>query len=208
MEKKYVPPTIPPDASEEVGEVVGIFAGDGSQYFEPKKYAYEVNVHFGITNFWYAWYVRQLYESFFQKKFRLQREGKTQLRLRTSSKEIYAFFSKHLVYDSQIKHSTVKLRKTELPTSFKLGFLLGLFDTDGHVSLDKDRIRIGHTTTSQKLASDVSHILSELGIVHSVYIRDNRHRGHKTVYVNSILSAGIDTFLNRVKPFKAHKLGR
>ena len=44
---KYYSPIkkIPVQYSEQGGEVVGIFTGDGSQYFEPKSYHYEVNIH-------------------------------------------------------------------------------------------------------------------------------------------------------------------
>lgn len=42
---------IQPRFSEKEGEIAGIFAGDGSQYFEPKAYYYEVNVHFGGHNY-------------------------------------------------------------------------------------------------------------------------------------------------------------
>ena len=81
-----------PKATEIEGEIVGIFAGDGSQYFEPKRVKYEVSVHFGYKNKNYALYVRKLFESYFDKKFQFRREKYNKIILKTSSKDIYFYF--------------------------------------------------------------------------------------------------------------------
>ena len=96
--KKFVSPYVLPRLSEEAGEVVGIFAGDGSQYFEPKNYHYEVNVHFGGKKLAYASNVKLLFENFFRKSFRLQKEPLDRLRLRTYSKQIFLFFNNSFLY--------------------------------------------------------------------------------------------------------------
>ena len=108
--KKYKEPEFKVSFSEKEGEITGIFAGDGSQYFEPKRYHYEVNIHFGAKNLEYLFYVKELYEKFFNKKFRIEKSNPTTLRLRTYSKKSYYYFTNYLDYDPRIKHSTVRLK--------------------------------------------------------------------------------------------------
>ena len=106
--------------SEKEGEIVGIFAGDGSQYFNKKNYKYEVNVHFGQHNYDYLLYVKKLYESFFNKKFFIVKEHKIPRRIRINSKAIFYYFDNYLTYKKSSKHNTVELRSLEFPKKFLL----------------------------------------------------------------------------------------
>jgi hypothetical protein len=72
--KKKEYPALKQEFSRVSGEIVGIFAGDGSQYFFNKSYHYEVNIHFGAKNRAYAEYVENLFKCFFQRPFSLSRE--------------------------------------------------------------------------------------------------------------------------------------
>ena len=92
--KKYKSPEIKKDFSRNTGEIIGIFTGDGSKYYYKPAGGYEVNVHFGGRNKEYAFYVKNLFESKFKKKFGLHKDT-TKLRLRIRSKDIY-FFPSHL----------------------------------------------------------------------------------------------------------------
>ncbi len=130
--KKFKEPQFTPTSSEIEGEIVGIFAGDGSQFYEPKNCGYEVNVHFGNHRSDYAKYVEQLFESYFNHNFWLLFD-KNSIRLRTKSKKIFHYFKNYLTYDAPMKHFTVKLNTLNLPNDFKIGFLRGLVDTDGSV---------------------------------------------------------------------------
>lgn len=198
---------IKPSYSGSDGEIIGIFVGDGSQYFEPKKYHYEVNVHFGVINYDYALYVRTLYERFFQKKFRLQLDSPTQLRLRTCSKEIFNFFYNYLLYDRHKKHSTVRLKSVSFSNKFNISFLRGLFDTDGCLKeiSRENRIKIFYTTTSKVLAAQVHKLLNELKIKNKVYIR--KEPKWKDVYIVNVWKESTNKFINIIQPFKAIKCG-
>src|SRR3989344_4829372 len=203
----YNTPDIVASMSEQEGEIVGIFAGDGSQYFEPKRYRYEVNVHFGIKNKWYAEYVKGLFDEFFQKSFRLQEEEQTKLRLRTESKNIFEYFSRYLEFDRRVKHATVQLKSIPMPTEFKIGFLRGLFDTDGCIRVEGKgkRIRIFLTTTSSSLAKQVHELLDEIGIKNKVYVSPRKEE--KTVYIVNVWKESTNSFINQVRPRKAVQQG-
>ena len=79
---------------EKVGEVVGIFAGDGSLTTD-KNYHYIVRIHLGTYMEDYADYVRNLYEDIFNKRFRKYID-RSRITLITQSKDIYNFFFNYL----------------------------------------------------------------------------------------------------------------
>ena len=198
---------VKPAFSEIEGEIVGIFAGDGSQHFEPKAYHYEVNVHFGKQNIEYALYVKNLFETFFNKKFRLEKQTLNCLRLRTYSKEIYHFFENYLEYIPQVKHSTVKLKSNTFSTEFKIGFLRGMLDTDGcirHLPNEK-RTRIFFCTTSEELSAQIKNILNEFKINNGRYVSVRKYRNEKPVYYVNVWKDSADKFINLIKPLKAAK---
>lgn len=206
--KKFIEPEFKLRNSRLEGEINGIFAGDGSQYYDAKRGSYEVNVHFGAKNYWYAIYVKELFEKFFQKKFRLDFEYGSKFRLRTQSRKIFNYFQNYLSYDCHIKHCTVKL-KEQCSSAFKIGFLKGMFDTDGCFSLNNPerRARVSYCTTSEELAKQITLILNGLNVKNSIYVIDRKDRNEKTVYNVNVLKAGINRFIKVVKPMKALRAG-
>lgn len=209
--KKYREPQFTSMASEIEGEIVGIFAGDGSQYYDRSSWHYEVNIHFGGHNFSYAKYVQRLFESFFHKKFRLHHESRGTIRVRTDSKTIFNYFSNYLSYDPQVKHVTVRLKTTNLPMQFKVGFLRGLFDTDGCIirsySNEKHGQSVRHIsfhTTSVCLHNDVGEILTQLGISFSQWVQKDK-RGYKDMYRTRIRKDSVNSFIKHVNPFKVRR---
>lgn len=202
--KKYFEPKFNLEYSEAEGEIAGIFAGDGSQYYEPKRCSYQVNVHFGKTD--YASYVKKLFEYYFNKKFRLQKESKGRSRLRTNSKKIFHHFKNYLQYDSKIKHSTVRLKALTFPKSFLVGFLRGFLDTDGTIyKRPNGSIRIAYSTTSKTLANQLVKILELFGIKCGYCVaKSSRFKDLHRVY---ILKGSNELFLKLVKPFKMKRFG-
>ena len=200
--KKYQEPTFISSNSE----LEGIFAGDGSQHYNRKKGSYQVNVHFGIKNKRYAEYVKQLFESFFGKPFRLNLDGDNKLRLRIESRRIFRYFEQYLSYNSRVKHCTVQL-KPDCSAQFKIGFLRGFFDTDGCFYQDPGcrRIKLFYTTTSEVLALQIRALISDLNIQSSLYIRTPAYE--KPVYIVNILKEGRNRFIKVVKPLKAQRAG-
>ena len=60
--RNYGEPTFRVRGSGKEGEIVGIFAGDGSQHFYKPGYHYRTNIHFGVYPE-YIFYVKELFDS-------------------------------------------------------------------------------------------------------------------------------------------------
>ena len=200
--KRYVAPAINPGYSELEGEIVGIFAGDGSQYYHKKNGHYEVNVHFGNHNKKYALYVQELFEKYFKKKFRLNTSGPT-MRLCIDSKKIYNYFSYYLQYIPQLKHCTVNLKTSDVPMEFKKGFIKGFVDTDGSILYDKHdkTVRISLHSTSESLMRQLGAIFVELEIGHTIRCQSDK-RGYKSVFIIRIRTSSVRKFLEIIYPYK------
>jgi intein/homing endonuclease len=208
--KRYTKPNIKPVVYNRLeGEIVGIFAGDGSQHLEQKSYSYAVSVCFGNKNYDYALYVKTIYDNYFGKKISLLRNTENSIKLFTKSKDIFFHFHNYLDFDKRIKHSNVRLKTLKFPDEFLLGFIKGFLDTDGWISKAKDRTnpRIGFSTTSNKLALQIKEILNKFQIKCGMYTINRSHRGEKTMYNIQIWKESTDIFLNKVKPFKLKNLG-
>lgn len=206
--KKYIDPVFDIGYTEREGEIVGIFAGDGSQYFEPKGFSYNTNVHFGKKNIDYARYVKTLFESYFNKKFRLY-EGDRSLILTTQSKKIFNYFKNYLNYNSKSKHDSVELTSLNLPNKFLLGFLRGLIDTDGSVlsSTKHKTIRVNFYTTSKNLSNQIKSLFDNLSFEYGFYIDKRPSKNYKDLYMLRLRVNSAIKFLKIVKPFKARKMG-
>jgi hypothetical protein len=209
--KKYMEPKYEICFSEKEGEIVDIFAGDGSQYYYRPRGCYQTNIHFGNVNE-YAHYVKKLFERYFNKKWNLwkevTKEEHVKHRLRVIDKKIFGFFKNYLEYDSRIKHSTVCLKNLFFPRGFKIGFLRGLLDTDGCICLSQGRKRVAWYTTSRKLSGDTKKFLADLNIGSNTYKIDRSHIKNKNIFTTQIFEDEVDKFLKLVRPFKSKKLGR
>ena len=208
--RKYIPINLNPGYSEKEGEIVGIFTGDGSQYFDSKGYHYQVNIHFGTKNKKYALYVKDLFEKYFGHRFNWQEDksGKT-LRLRINSKIIFNYFKNYIDYNPKLKHCTVKLKTLDLPSKFKIGFLRGLIDTDGSVLYNKyeRRINVSFCTTSFELITQVKQLLDEFNFEYSYFISIRKHKNYKDLHIIKLWKNAVEPFLKFIEPFKAKILG-
>jgi hypothetical protein len=209
--KKYENPKYNILFSEKEGEIVGIFAGDGSQYHYRPNGNYYTTIHFGDVE-GYVSHVKNLYDSFFEKPWNkwkeVTKEGLTKYRLRVSNKEIFNFFSNYLEYNSKSKHNTCKLKNLVLNKQFKIGFLRGFFDTDGCLSNSSNRLRAFYYTTSENLANQMKLFLEEADISSTIWCRKRGKQNWKDIFILRIKESEVNKFLNLVKPFKSKKLGR
>lgn len=204
--RKKQPLNLNPSYTKREGEIIGIFIGDGSECYEKKAGHYFVNVHFGLQNKRYLFYVKNLFESYFKKKFRIVQDKNRSIRITTYSKEICDYFKNYLDYDPRIKHSTVKLKTLNLPMEFKIGLIKGLVDTDGHVYFNEKekKARVSFHTTSKVLALQVGYILDQLGIKYSCNVQ--KRYNWKPIYNVQLWKRSIENFLNEVKPYKTNKI--
>ena len=206
--KKYNEPIFKIRFSEVDGEIIGILTGDGSQHYAKINWNYQTNIHFG-DNVGYVNYVKSLFENYFNKKWALYK-GNTKdkhinYRLRVVDKKIFDYFSNYIKYNRHKKHDTVRLKTTDLPNHFKIGFLRGLIDTDGTICICDNRIRIMYYTTSNELAKQIKSLLEAFQIEIGLYkaIRKNR----KDLYTIQVLKTSTDKFLKLIKPYKFKSKG-
>ncbi len=184
---------------KQLGEIIGIFAGDGSFHFEPKGYHYQIRIHTGIDQD-YTNYVKSLYEAAFKKKFRLKKD-KNQFILETTSKIIYEHLRKYIDFRLKNKAFTIMLKNKRHSNKFLIGFIRGEFDTDGSIHLTKNgKVTLTFYTISPKLAEQIITGLKKLGIETGVYLAD-KGKHHKLFHIR-VRAKSIQPFLNKIKPFK------
>ncbi len=73
----YSKPVLNFNSPNELGEVIGIFSGDGSSQLSMPGYHYLIRVHFGIKNPEYTTHVKSLFEKGFGKNFLRKNDGST-----------------------------------------------------------------------------------------------------------------------------------
>ena len=146
---------------DEIGEIIGAFAGDGN-FYKDKNYHYTVQFLFGYCSEAYARSFEQLLINSFDKKPLRCRAGAGEFALRYYSKKLYLWIRERLDWEGKKTYS-VRLRDLNSHNKqFLIGFLRGLLDTDGH-AVKKYR-QIHFNTVSQRLANQISEILNTLYI--------------------------------------------
>ena len=204
--RKYPVFIYKPTFSEAEGEILGIFVGDGSQYYYKPNWEYQTNIHFG-NNLDYINYVKSLYISYFGPTWSLLKEltkqGNSKYRLRAHNRAVFGYFSNYIAYDSHSKHDTVKLKTLDLPKPFKIGLLRGILDTDGTISERKSGLRIHYYTTSKVLARQIKILLKEFNIAANIYIL--KRKGLKDLCEINVLQAGVLKFIKVIQPYKARR---
>ena len=195
--------------SENEGEIVGIFTGDGSQHGDIPHGNYKTNIHFG-NNLAYVNYVKNLYDNYFNKTWSLYKEFPKgydiKYKLNAVNKKIFNYFPNYIIYKRETKHNTVKLKTLNLPKHFKIGFLRGLVDTDGTVCKYDNRIRVIYYTTSKILAKQIKLLLKDIEVKSEVYM--TKKQGYKDLYMVQLSQKDVIKFLNKVRPYKQRRLGR
>lgn len=159
-------------ALEELGWLVGFYAGDGSRYLRPNAYSYEVKFTLSEKEYHIVEFVEALlYKCGMKPRRNIQ--GK-RVYVRCQSKQLYGFMERYLQWDGQKKSTSVRLTNLSSHSiEFLLGFLCGLIDADGGTK------RLYISTSSKRLANNVMEICSILEIPTKKYEYDVFH-----VYLN------------------------
>ncbi|MFB6175172.1 MAG: LAGLIDADG family homing endonuclease [Candidatus Nanohalobium sp.] len=152
-----------PEDDEVIGEICGVFAGDGNFYYEENNYKYRIKFTLNINQGYWKKLAKFLEENL-QKKPRINhQENYNRTNLRYESKPLLNLLKEHLTWEED-KTATIKLRGKEYSKEFKIGFLRGLLDTDGHK--DSTRKRYCFSTVSSELGKNISEFLGDLHITH------------------------------------------
>ncbi len=165
--RKYKEVIISEDNREEIGEFIGVFAGDGN-FFLGKNSCYRVRIYTGFYEKCYAEFLSSFLTKLFSKKPRQYITKRRDVIIADyESKMIYGLICKYLSWNGRKSH-TVKLRNfTKLDKKFLKGFLRGLFDTDGGIYRPKNKVAIG--TSSEALALQMRKIFIKFGIEPGFY---------------------------------------
>jgi len=200
-------PIIVSDDSELEGEILGIFAGDGSFSYDPKR-GYYGSITVGVVNEKYLVYIKERFELFFQKPFAFALSHPTVFKLKLSSKLLFDYFHNRLDFEHQNKTFTVGLRSLEYSDSFFIGFLRGLIDTDGTVYVEAGSPRVRFYTSSEKLRDQFVMLCAHFGFPTRINVITHRRYGHtRSHYKIAIKTADhVRQFLRLIQPFKGSRV--
>lgn len=198
--KKTIPIRINLSNQDSLGEFIGMFAGDGNFYFEKKKYQYKIRIYLGLYEKQYRAHVKQFLTKLFSKAPRAyeRMSGGVEV-IEYYSKEIYELIKKYLVWDEN-KTKTIRLKDiSNLNKDFLIGFIRGLFDTDGGIHKPKNKAAFG--TASELLANQIREILIMQGLPPGYY----KYKDKDFWYID-LYGKRTDKFMKLIKPNNSNKI--
>lgn len=193
---------------EEIGEFIGIFAGDGSFYKRPKTYHYVIRIYTGFYEKEYADFLMKRFTIWFGKKpsTYLMRYKKRPSAIVNYyySKEIYEFIKKYLEWDGKKTYS-VRLKNFNLKNEkFNIGFIKGLIDTDG--SYYKQKRRLSFSSVSKRLAEQAFEIIKNLIKKEpKMYIIKDKSNKRSTLYTITLHGDNAKDLIDIIKPNNINK---
>jgi len=182
-----------PNEDKVIGEFLGVFAGDGSFYYDKKIGHYTIKIHLhAIDDKKYSIYLKRLIKTHFNKKVRSYLVKEKGLVLVFYSKSIYEFIQEYL-YIRGYKTLNVHIKKpiNDLSNDFLIFFIKGLIDTDGHMNKYG---QIVISLISKDMISQTSQILEKFGIQNKIYLRKKHPKWHQQ-YELKILKKNAQKYL-------------
>lgn len=154
---------------EELGEIIGAFAGDGNLSFYRKLYHYKITFYLSNYEDDYAKRLVKLILLVFNKKPYIWNSKKSNcILVSVYGKKICDTIKRFLTWEND-KTFSVRLKDmNSLDKPFLIGFLNGLVNTDGAVNIPKKRVMFA--TISKELRQQASKILNGFNIPHCNYI--------------------------------------
>jgi hypothetical protein len=198
--KKTIPIKIDFSNEEKTGEFIGMFAGDGGFYLEKEKYQYKIRIYLGLYEKQYSSYVKNFLTELFSKPPRSYRRMSYGVEvIEYYSKDIYKLIKEYLDWDDN-KTKTIRLKDTsKLNKNFLIGFIRGIFDTDGGIHKKKNKVAFG--TASGVLANQIREILTKQGLPPGFYKYKNKEFWYVDLY-----GERTDKFMKLIKPNNSNKI--
>lgn len=183
-----------------LGEFLGIFAGDGNFYFDKKLYKYTVRIYLGLYETGYRKYLNKFLTDFFKKQPRVYERMSHGVEVSEYySRDIYRLLRKYLAWEDN-KTKTIRLKSLDdKEQEFLIGFLRGVFDTDGGINKKKNKTAFG--TASKRLAYQIKNILEQLDLKPGFYKYKNKDFWYIDLY-----GERTDKFMKLVKPNNPNKI--
>tara|TARA_Y100000310_G_scaffold126368_1_gene125234 strand:- start:154 stop:897 length:744 start_codon:yes stop_codon:yes gene_type:complete len=178
-----------------IGEFIGLFAGDGC-FYKAKNYLYRSYLIFNIKEKEFVLETKEILTKLFDKPPSLYRSLNT-LILLYRSKVIHDFIKSYLDW-SPIKRKahTIHLISQDHSKAFKIGFLRGNVDSDGHISHKV----INFASSSPCLINDIRKFLTELDIEHGYYMYVEKRKNRVNMHHVRIKWYHRDKFMSIIKP--------
>lgn len=198
--KKNQPIKINLSSKEDMGEFIGIFAGDGNYFFDKIKYHHRIRIFTGHYETEYSIYLRDFMTRIFSKSPRVYVNSRKDVIITEyCSRAIHDLIKEYLHWDKN-KTKEVKLKDLEnLDNNFLIGFIRGLFDTDGGINLKKNKVAFG--TSSKNLAYQTKEILEKLNLKPGFYKYKNKDFWYIDLY-----GQRTDKFMKLIMPKNPNKV--
>ena len=188
-----------------IGEFLGVFAGDGYFFFDPKGYHYTFLITLHAKNdLQYVEYLETMFRSHFNKEVRKYYVGNS-IRIMFESKKLFNFINSKLEIKNKTYNVRLKGRIDDYGMDFLLAFVRGLMDTDGYVR----EYSIGIKMASKYVIYQISKILKKIDIENKISIIKDPRPNCKTLYQISINKNQLSNFYGKINfsnPKKREKL--
>ncbi|MDO8563467.1 MAG: LAGLIDADG family homing endonuclease [Nanoarchaeota archaeon] len=195
--RKYKPIKINFNDDELIGEIIGLFAGDGYYLNNEKRSDYRIKIYFNSKEDKLIEYYRT---SFYKltTKFPGVVHSRSVKIMQMSGKSICNFVLGYLSFGKR-KTATVSLKNKSYYKNkdFMKGFLRGLVDSDGYVR--KGRKEIYYGSISKMLFKDFLKGLDIFNFRYKTYLQKSKY---SDFYKVRISGDEVDKFTSFIKPVK------
>lgn len=181
-----------------IGEIMGVFAGDGN-FCKDRKRCYQIRFYFSANENKYAGRFGKLLKKIFDKKPYIYVYGtpKNKILIRYKSKPVYQFILKYLSWNGR-RTQTIRLNSINHTQDFNIGFLRGYFDAEGHSHSDRKKVEI--VTISNTMAHQLVIMIRKLGLNPDVRLYMDKRGNRKPCYYISLKDKDAINFIHLIRP--------
>jgi len=196
--KKIVPVKIIFSDIELIGEVVGLFAGDGQYFYDKKRWDRRIRIFFNSKEDVLIRYYLKSIKRLINKFPRVYLHKSVRI-MEVKSKEFSNFILGYVSFGNK-KVRTIQLKDKNLlkNKNFTIGFLRGLIDSDGYVRKGRKEIYFG--SISKNLFTDFLKGLDFFKFDYKCYLQ--KRKGYQDFYKVRLTGNEVDRFIKLIKPLK------
>ena len=195
-------PFEPPKDDENIGEFIGIFAGDGC-YVE-YDYYHITKFYFSGDEKEYAESVKNLVSQMFNRTSCLSFDKTSKIwMLRFHSKDVGNFIKIYLVWKGRKTYS-MKMKRLNHSRDYKIGFLRGYLDTDGFC--DRNSRKVSMFGVSERMMKQINLTVKSLGFKTKYYKDANRGGNRKPLYFVNLSGQEAMRFIRKIKPRNSKRI--
>ena len=196
--RKYIPIKLNLRSKECIGEIIGIFSGDGHYVNDKKRWDRRIRIYFNINEPKLVEYYKNSIKILINKNPTVLIGNSVKI-LQITSKSFCDFILSYVTFGSR-KVLTIQLQNKNLLKNkpFVKGFLRGLTDSDGYVR--KGRKEIYYGSISKNLFNDFLEGLNLFGFKYKTYVQ--KRAGCSDFYKVRLSKEEVDKFNSMIKPLK------